>query len=53
MDESMVKFEGRAQNVVYMRDKPIKKGFKMYALCDSMNGFCINILPYIEEVNLL
>ena len=24
IDESMVKFEGRAQNVVYMRDKPIK-----------------------------
>ena len=28
----MVKFEGRAQNVVYQRDKPIKKGFKMYVL---------------------
>lgn len=28
----MIKFEGRAQNVVYMRDKPIKKGFKMYVL---------------------
>jgi hypothetical protein len=25
IDESMVKFEGRVQNVVYMRDKPIKK----------------------------
>ena len=24
IDESMVQFEGSAQNVVYMRDKPIK-----------------------------
>ena len=45
----MIKFEGRAQNVVYMRDKPIKKRLKMYVLCDSLNGFCINILPHIGE----
>ena len=45
----MVKFKGKAQNVVNMKDKPIKKGFKLYVLCDNMNGFCINILPYIGK----
>jgi hypothetical protein len=45
----MVKFEGSAQNVIYMRDKPIKSGFKMYVLRDSINCFFINILFHIDR----
>ena len=47
IDESMVNFEGRVKNVIYMRDRPIKWGFKMYVICDSINGFCLNIIPHI------
>ncbi len=37
------------KNVIYMRDKPIKFGFKMYVICDSINGFCLNIIPHIGD----
>ena len=45
----MVKFQGRAKHLIYMKNKPIKWGFKMYVLCDSINGYCLNILHYIGE----
>jgi len=35
VDESMVKFKGRSTIKQYMRDKPIKRGFKIWMLCDS------------------
>ena len=35
IDESMVKFNGRSSLKQYMRDKPIKRGFKIWMLCDS------------------
>ena len=35
--------------IIYMRDKPIKWGFKMYVICDSINGFCLNIIPHIGD----
>ena len=53
IDESMVKFEGRAKNVIYMRDKPINWGFKMYVICDSINGFCLNIIPHIGDIKFV
>ena len=49
IDESIVKFEGRAKNVIYMSDKPIKWGFKMYVICDSINRFCLNIISHIDD----
>jgi len=49
IDESMVKFSGRAKYIIYMRNKPIKWGFKLYVLCDSLNGFCLDILPHIGK----
>jgi hypothetical protein len=53
IDESMIKFSGRAEYIIYMRNKPIKWGFKLYVLCDSLNGFCLDILPHIGKKNLL
>lgn len=35
IDESMVKFKGRSSLKQFMRDKPIKRGFKIWMLCDS------------------
>lgn len=35
VDESMVKFKGRSTIKQYIRDKPIKRGFKIWMLCDS------------------
>lgn len=35
VDESMVKFKGRSSLKQYMRDKPIKRGYKIWMLCDS------------------
>ena len=49
----MVKFEGRAKNVIYIRDKPIKWGFKMYVICVSINGFCLNIIPHIGDIKFV
>lgn len=49
IDESMVKFSGRAEYIIYMRNKQIKWGFKLYVLCDSLNGYCLDILPHIGK----
>lgn len=35
IDESMVKFKGRSSLKQYMRDKPIKRGYKVWMLCDE------------------
>ena len=45
----MVKFSERAEYIIYMRNKPIKWGFKLYVLCDSLNDFCLDIIPYRKK----
>jgi len=35
VDESMVKFKGRCTMKQYMQNKPIKRGFKIWMLCDQ------------------
>lgn len=37
VDECMGKFKGRSLIKQYMRDKPIKRGFKIWILCDSFS----------------
>jgi hypothetical protein len=32
IDEMMVKFKGRSKDTIRMRDKPIKEGYKVFAL---------------------
>ncbi|CAG9327672.1 unnamed protein product [Blepharisma stoltei] len=42
IDESMIQFKGRHQAIQYMPAKPIKWGFKVFALCDSVSGYMWN-----------
>ncbi|XP_049858369.1 piggyBac transposable element-derived protein 4-like [Schistocerca gregaria] len=35
IDESMVKFKGRSSMKQYMRDNPVKRGYKIWMLCDE------------------
>lgn len=35
IDECMVKFKGRSSLKQYMRDKPVKRGYKIWMLCDE------------------
>ena len=39
LDESMIKCKGRAKGKVYMPQKPIKHGFKVYSLCCACCGY--------------
>lgn len=39
VDESMIKFKGRSVMRQYMPKKPVKRGFKCWARCDSKTGF--------------
>ncbi|CAG4953735.1 unnamed protein product [Parnassius apollo] len=39
IDECMVKFKGRSSLKQYMPKKPIKRGFKIWARCDSVTGY--------------
>ncbi|XP_049762479.1 piggyBac transposable element-derived protein 4-like [Schistocerca cancellata] len=36
INESMVKFKGRSSMKQYMRDKPVKRGYKIWMLCDDL-----------------
>ncbi|XP_041969849.1 piggyBac transposable element-derived protein 4-like [Aricia agestis] len=39
IDESMIKFKGRSTMKQYMPKKPIKRGYKVWARCDSETGY--------------
>jgi len=39
IDESMIKFKGRSSLKQYLPKKPIKRGFKVWTLADSKNGY--------------
>ncbi|CAG5046982.1 unnamed protein product [Parnassius apollo] len=39
IDECMVKFKGRSTLKQYMTNKPVKRGFKIWARCDSNTGY--------------
>lgn len=39
IDEAMVRFKGRSSLKQYMPKKPIKRGFKVWCRCDSINGY--------------
>eukprot|EP00102_Acyrthosiphon_pisum_P023364 XP_016660574.1 PREDICTED: piggyBac transposable element-derived protein 4-like [Acyrthosiphon pisum] len=46
VDESMVAFKGRSSMKQFMPLKPIKRGFKVWALADSQSGFLLNFDVY-------
>ena len=45
IDEMMKLFKGRSNMTYRMKKKPIKEGFKFFAMCDSHNGFVYYFLP--------
>lgn len=46
IDESMIKFKGRSSIKQYMPKKPIKRGYKVWARCDSKTGYLYNFDIY-------
>lgn len=46
IDESMVKFKGRSSIKQYMPMKPVKRGFKVWALCCSESGYALDLSIY-------
>ena len=46
IDEAMVGFKGRSSIKQYMPMKPTKRGFKIWCLCDSSNGYTYRIMVY-------
>ena len=45
IDKMMKLFKGRSFQTVRMKFKPIKEGFKFYAIYDSTTGFVYFFLP--------
>ena len=45
IDEMMKLFEGRSNMTHGMKKKPIKEGFKFYAMVCALNGYCFFFFP--------
>ena len=46
VDERMVKSKARFSFQQYIKNKPVKRGFKLWCLCDSKNGYTCNVQVY-------
>ena len=44
--EAMILFKGHSMTKQYLPLKPIKRGYKMWCLCDSSNGYMYNMSLY-------
>ena len=42
----MIKFFGRSYFKVFMKDKPVRFGFKLWSLNDPSTGYFYRIKPY-------
>jgi hypothetical protein len=49
IDETMVKFKGRSSLKQYLPLKPIKRGYKIWCLCDSITGYLFNCRIYLGK----
>ena len=49
IDESMIKFKGSSCLKQYLPPKPIKRGYKVWRLCDSVTGYLFNYQIYSVE----
>ena len=49
VDEAMIKFSGRLSFRQYMPQKPIKRGMKVWMLCDSVSGYLFNFDIYLGK----
>ena len=46
VDEAMIPFKGRSSMKQYMPMKPVKHGFKVWAMADALNGYVYNLNVY-------
>ena len=46
IDDSMIKFKGRSSIKQYLPLKPIKRGYKVWCLCDPITGYLFNYQIY-------
>ncbi|CAF1505516.1 unnamed protein product [Adineta ricciae] len=46
IDEMMIKFKGRCAFKQYIKDKPVKRGYKVWALADASTGYIYNFEIY-------
>ena len=46
IDESMIKFKGKSSLKQYLPSKPIKRGYKVWCLADSLTGYLYNFDIY-------
>ena len=44
MDEMMIKARSRLSWLVRLKDKPIRDGMKVYAVCCATTGYCFDFL---------
>ena len=51
LDERMVKSKARFSFKQYIKNKPVKFGFKVFALCDSVSKFLVNFRVYTGRTN--
>ena len=51
LDEAMIRYKGHksAAKKIFMPTKPIRNGFKVYALCDAVSGFMVNFVLHITS----
>ena len=45
VDEMMKLFKGRSGQMHCMKKKPVKEGYKFFAICDAQTGYIWNIIP--------
>ena len=51
VDEAMIPFRGRLAYRQYMPAKPVKRGIKVWALCDARNGYMSKFDIYLGRQN--
>ena len=52
IDEAMCPWRGRVAFRVYIRNKPVKWGIKLYELCESESGYVFNLEVYCRYPDL-
>lgn len=52
VDESMIGFKGRSSLKQYLPMKPIKRGFKVWAICCSVTGYMLCLDVYEGKSNM-
>ena len=52
IDEQMKKFKGRSGQIFQMKNKPISKGYKFWAICCANSGFCYHYMPTARTGNV-